>query len=126
MSEAKESTLIILKPNIVAHKRVSTIIREIQSLGYEIFNKREVYPNKNFFLEFYGEHTEKPWFNELIDYMTEGRVVAIEATGVNAVARWRKDIIGFRDKYGDGIVKNGFHGSDSKSSAEHEIKMFFG
>jgi nucleoside-diphosphate kinase len=122
----KESTLIIIKPNVAMNSHVGTIMREIQSLGYEILNKREDRPCESFFLEFYGEHIGKGWFPELLDYMTEGHIVAIEASGTNAVARWRKDIIGFRDKYGEGIVKNGFHGSDSKENALREIEMFFG
>ncbi len=85
---------------------------------------------------FYSEHKGKPFFNELVAFMTSGPLVVMELEGEEAINTNRK-IMGatnpaealegtIRAKYGDGMTENAVHGSDGLESASREIKFFFG
>ena len=85
---------------------------------------------------FYSEHKEKPFFNELIAFMTSGPVVIIALEGEDAI-NTNRNIMGatnpaealegtIRAKYGDGMTENAVHGSDGLESASRELKFFFG
>ena len=82
---------------------------------------------------FYAVHRNKPFFGELVDYITRGSIVALFIVGENAGDKWRQ-IIGptncsdpnsLRGRFGRGIAENVFHGSDSTESANSELKFFF-
>tara|TARA_R110000824_G_scaffold219208_2_gene406037 strand:+ start:143 stop:517 length:375 start_codon:yes stop_codon:yes gene_type:complete len=119
----RQSSLIILKPNVVAKHNVVEIIAEIQALGYEIEKYTPFRPDKTFLRQFYVEHAQKGWFGELLDYMTEGHSIVIKVSGYKAIDRWRHDIDAFREKYGEDFSRNGFHGSDSIESANRELGL---
>ena len=85
--------------------------------------------------EFYAEHKERPFFGELVSFMTSGPVVLMALKGENAVTR-NREIMGATDPkkaapgtlralYGDSVGENAVHGSDSPASAERELKIFF-
>jgi nucleoside-diphosphate kinase len=85
--------------------------------------------------EFYAEHKARPFFGELVSFMTSGPVVLMALKGENAVTR-NREIMGATDPkkaapgtiralYGDSVGENAVHGSDSSASAERELKIFF-
>jgi nucleoside-diphosphate kinase len=127
MAEQKTNqTLVLMKPNVMANGGTEEIVAEIKALEYRVVARSFIHPSKDDLRKFYAEHTEKPWFQELLDYMTEGTIMALRVEGVDAVNRWRKDIDAFREKYGEDFSRNGFHGSDSEEAAVREITLFFG
>ena len=86
--------------------------------------------------EHYGEHREKPFYDELVDFITGGPVVVAKVTGEDAIGRWR-ELMGptdpadaprgtIRGDLASVITENVVHGSDSAESAARELKLFFG
>ena len=132
----KERTLAIIKPDAFESKCVGQIISVIEKAGLEIINMRLLHLSNNEASEFYSEHKSKPFFPDLIEYMTSGSVAVIELEAYNAVNLYR-DILGATDpsKAAEGTIRklfasskqrNAAHGSDSTASAERELQFFFG
>lgn len=136
MSEILEKTLAIIKPDAVQY---ATEIEEImQQEGFTILQKRNLQLSPEQASEFYEEHFGKAFFHDLITYMTSGPIMVYSLARDDAIAQWRK-LIGptntsvaqeeapesLRAKYGTDDGKNGFHGSDSPTSADRELKYFF-
>ncbi len=132
----KERTLAIIKPDAFETKCVGEIISVIEKAGLDIINMRLLHMNREQASEFYAEHKNKPFFTDLVDYMTSGSVAVIELEAYNAIKLYR-DILGVTDptKAQEGTIRklfahskqrNAAHGSDSKISAERELRFFFG
>jgi nucleoside-diphosphate kinase len=134
-----ERTLVLIKPDGVARGLVGRIIGRIEDRGYT-FQAVELRTATRATLDaHYAEHTAKPFYPGLVEYMTSGPVVALVVAGAQVVAAFRAQagatdplkaapgtIRGdFGRDWGDGEIRNLVHGSDSPTSAEREIAIWF-
>jgi nucleoside-diphosphate kinase len=130
-----ETTFSIIKPNAVKKNAIGGIISKFEENGLKISAAKLVRLNKELCSEFYAEHKERPFFGELVSFMTSGPVMLMALTGENAVLR-NREIMGATDPkkaapgtlralFGDNVGENAVHGSDSLASAERELKIFF-
>ncbi|NMB82622.1 MAG: nucleoside-diphosphate kinase [Ignavibacteria bacterium] len=128
-------TLAILKPDCVRKELIGKVISHIQSAGFKILGLRMVRLTEDSAKGFYEVHKERPFFNDLIKYMTSGPCVPIVLEKENAVEEFRK-LIGATDPskaeegtirklYADNIQENIVHCSDSNENALKEISHFF-
>ena len=133
---ATESTLLIVKPDGVRRALVGEVFRRVEAKGLRIADLRMFSIDVVLAQEHYGEHREKQFFGELVDFITSGPVVAARLEGEGAVSALRM-LMGptnpieappgtMRGDYCTIITENLVHGSDSAESAERELKLFFG
>jgi nucleoside-diphosphate kinase len=133
---ATESTLLIVKPDGVRRGLVGEVFRRVEAKGLRIADLRMFSIDVVLAQEHYGEHREKPFFGELVEFITSGPVVAARLEGEGAVTALRM-LMGptnpieappgtMRGDYCTIITENLVHGSDSADSAERELKLFFG
>jgi nucleoside-diphosphate kinase len=133
---AVESTLLIVKPDGVRRGLVGEVLRRVEAKGLSIAEMRTMTIDRPLAEEHYGEHREKPFFGELVDFITSGPVVVARLEGEGAIDVWRT-MMGptnpatappgsIRGDLGLIITENIVHGSDSPESAERELKLFFG
>ena len=132
---AIESTLLIVKPDGVRRGLVGEVIRRVEAKGLTIEQLDLRTIERGVAEEHYGEHRDKPFFGELVDFITGGPVVVARLEGENAIEVWRT-LMGptdpvkappgtIRGDLGLIITENIVHGSDSPTSAERELKLFF-
>jgi nucleoside-diphosphate kinase len=130
------STLLIVKPDGVRRGLVGEVLRRVEAKRLRIAEMRMMTIDRPLAEEHYGEHREKPFFAELVGFITSGPVVVARLEGEGAVDVWRT-MIGptdpanappgtIRGDLGLIITENIVHGSDSPESAERELKLFFG
>lgn len=130
-----EQTLFIIKPDAVARKLVGQIISRFESKGFKILKLKMFTFTKSQAEEFYSVHNTKPFFGELVSFITSGSVVAAIIEGNNAIATTRL-LVGatksyeaapgsIRGDFGLGISDNIIHASDSKESFEKEARVVF-
>jgi nucleoside-diphosphate kinase len=128
-------TLAILKPDCVRKNLIGKVISHIQDAGFKILAMKMIHLTEDSAKGFYEIHKERPFFNELIAYMTSGPCVPIALEKENAVEDFRK-LIGATDPakaeegtirklYAENIQENIVHGSDSDENAAKEISHFF-
>ncbi len=128
-------TFTMIKPNAVKNGHIGNIIAEITNAGFRIVALRMQKLSKTQAQAFYGIHKERPFFNELVDFMHSGPIVAMILEKENAVEAYR-NFIGatnpeeaaegtIRKKYGASKQMNAVHGSDSDENAEIECNFFF-
>lgn len=128
-------TLAIIKPDATAKNVVGGIVSKIEEAGFKILAMKYTKITKAQAGAFYAVHAERPFYGELVDYMTSGNIVPIALERENAVEEFRK-LIGATDPkkadagtiralYGTGIEANAIHGSDSDENANNEIGFFF-
>jgi nucleoside-diphosphate kinase len=128
-------TLAIIKPDAVSDGYIGEIISMITKAGFKIKAMKMVHLTVNQAKSFYEVHKERPFYNDLVEYMTSGPCVPIALEKENAVEDYRK-LIGATDpaQAADGTVRklyarnkqfNAVHGSDSDENAEKEITFFF-
>jgi nucleoside-diphosphate kinase len=133
---AVESTLLIVKPDGVRRGLVGEVLRRVEAKGLRIAEMRLTRIDRAVAEEHYGEHREKPFFADLVDFITSGPVVVARLEGEGAIDVWRA-MMGptdpatapsgtIRGDHGLIITENVVHGSDSPTSAERELKLFFG
>ncbi|MEX0833095.1 MAG: nucleoside-diphosphate kinase [Actinomycetota bacterium] len=131
----REQTLLIVKPDAVRRGLTDEIIRRIEDAGLTVEDKRTMRIDRELAEEHYGEHRDKPFFEELVEFITSEDVVVAKLSGEQAVSVLRT-LIGptdpadappgtIRGDYGRVITENLVHGSDSPESAERELKLFF-
>jgi len=131
----KTRTLAILKPDCVEKNLIGQVIQKINEAGFKILGLKMVKLNKDSAGGFYEIHKERPFFNDLLEYMTSGPCVPMALEKENAVEDFRK-LIGatnpenaeegtIRKLYAESIEKNIVHGSDSDENAAKEIAHFF-
>jgi len=134
MSETTR-TLCVIKPNAVAGNRIGDIVKLLEGAGLRVAALRMTCPSRANVEAFYAEHRAKPFFGELVDFMTSGPVVAMVLEGPEAVKLCR-DVMGatnpadaaadtIRALYGESMTANAVHGSDSAASAAREIGFYF-
>lgn len=130
-----ETTFSIIKPNGVKKNVIGNIIAMFEKNGLKIAAMKLTKIERAKCEEFYAEHKERPFFGELVSFMTSGPVVLMALKGENAITR-NREIMGATDPkkaapgtiralYGDNVGENTVHGSDSAASAERELKIFF-
>ncbi len=130
-----EQTLFIVKPDAVARHLVGQIIARFETKGFKLIKLKMFTFTKSQAQEFYSVHSSKPFFGELVDFITSGPVVVAIIEGNNAVATTRI-LVGatksyeaapgsIRGDFGLGISDNIIHASDSKDNFEKEAKVVF-
>jgi nucleoside-diphosphate kinase len=130
-----ERTLAIIKPDAVGAGFSDAIIGHIEKNDFKIVEQKQVRLTKAEAQGFYAEHSERPFFDELVDFMISGNVVIMVLERDNAIGMWR-DFMGATDpaEAAEGTVRklfgtskgnNATHGSDSPESAKREIEYFF-
>jgi len=133
---AVERTLFIIKPDATSRKLVGRILAHVEDHGFKIIEARYTRVTREQCNEFYAEHVGKPFFPELVDFMTSGPVLVCCLEREAAVATLR-EVIGATDPalaaegtirklYAESKGRNSVHASDSLASAEREVKLFFG
>tara|TARA_B100000131_G_scaffold61865_1_gene57877 strand:+ start:525 stop:920 length:396 start_codon:yes stop_codon:yes gene_type:complete len=129
-------TFFMIKPDGVERALTNEIIAIVEDHDFNITKKKDMHIDEDMAKLHYAEHHDKPFFNDLIEFITSGPVVAMELEGEEAVSRLR-ELMGatnpsdaepgtIRAKYGTELEKNVVHGSDSPESAERELNIFFG
>ena len=133
---AIEQTLSIIKPDAVKDNNIGNILAIFEGAGLKIIEMKKLQLTKEQAQEFYAIHKERPFYNDLVDFMISGSVVVSVLEGDNAVLHHR-DVMGatnpqdaaegtIRQLYGASIDNNAVHGSDSLENAQVEINFFFG
>jgi nucleoside-diphosphate kinase len=132
---ARERTFSILKPDATARNLTGAINALIEKAGLRIVAQKRVQMTRQQAETFYGVHRERPFFGELVEFMTSGPVVVQVLEGEDAVAKYR-EVMGATDpaKAADGTIRklharsvgeNSVHGSDAAETAAQEIAQFF-
>lgn len=130
-----EQTLAIIKPDAVKAKYTGKIIDRIENEGFEIIKIKKLKLTKQKAENFYAVHKEKPFFNDLVNFMTSGPIIIMVLQKEDGIEQWRK-LIGetnpqkakensLRHIFGTNIEKNAVHGSDSPQTAKQEILFFW-
>lgn len=130
-----ERTLVLIKPDAIERKLMGEIISTYEKNNLNIIDIKMIKPTVEIAKKHYNEHKEKQFFNELINYITKGNVCALIIEGDNIIEKVRKingatdpknaEPESIRGKYALSKQENCVHGSDSKESAEKEIKIWF-
>lgn len=132
---AIERTLTIIKPDSTASSHIGEIIAEIEKAGFHILGMKLVRLTKAQAEAFYAVHRERPFYNDLVKFMTEGPVVPMALERDGAITALR-ELMGatdskkaaegtIRNKFGTDIERNAIHGSDAPETAAAEIAFFF-
>src|SRR5256714_14329491 len=136
MADAEmERTLILIKPDAFARGLTGEIIARFERKGLTIAALRGMTVSEELAQEHYAEHAERPFFGELVDFITSGPIVAIVLEGSEAVQAARQ-VIGATNPleaapgsiggdYALEVGRNMVHGSDSPGSAQREVALFF-
>ena len=129
-------TFFMIKPDGVQRNLVGEIISRVEAKGFSITKIKMMTISKELAEQHYGEHKDKPFFNDLVSFITSGPVVAMQVEGENVVLQIR-NLMGatnpsestpgsIRGDLATELDKNVVHGSDSDESAERELSLFFG
>ena len=132
---AQERTLSIIKPDAVAQNVIGQIKARFENAGLKIVASKMIFMDEAKAGGFYAEHKERPFFNDLVTFMTSGPVVVQVLEGENAIAL-NRDLMGatnpqeaaagtIRADFAETIDANAVHGSDSPESAAREVAYFF-
>tara|TARA_Y100001972_G_scaffold113853_1_gene148975 strand:+ start:430 stop:861 length:432 start_codon:yes stop_codon:yes gene_type:complete len=132
---AVERTLSIIKPDAVAKNVIGEIVGRFEKAGLRVVAMKMVHLSEEKAGGFYAEHKERPFFKDLVSFMTSGPVVVQVLEGEGAVVK-NRDLMGatnpkdaaagtIRADFASTIDENAVHGSDSTASAEREIAYFF-
>jgi nucleoside-diphosphate kinase len=132
---AIQRTLTIIKPDSTSAGHIGEIIADIEKAGFRILGMRMVHLSQAQAQAFYAVHRERPFYKDLVKFMTEGPVVPMALEREDAVASLRK-LMGetdskkaakdtIRGKFGTDIERNAIHGSDAPETAANEIAFFF-
>jgi nucleoside-diphosphate kinase len=132
---AELAPLLILKPDAVGRGLIGELISRVERQGLRIEAMRMTEIDRDLAERHYAEHAEKPFFAELVDFITSGPVVVARVTGADAIGTLRAlmgatdpakaDKGTIRGDFGEEITKNLVHGSDSEESAARELALFF-
>jgi nucleoside-diphosphate kinase len=131
-----ERTLILVKPDAFARGLTGEIIARFENKGLKIASMRHMQVTEELAKQHYAEHDGKPFFGELVEFITSGPIVAMVLEGDDAI-RAARQVIGatnpleaapgsIRGDYAIAVGQNMVHGSDSPESGEREAKLFFG
>ena len=132
---AVERTLSIIKPDAVAKNIIGEIYRRFEQAGLKIIAAKMLHLSREQAQAFYAVHKERPFYNDLVSFMTSGPVMVQVLEGENAVLHHR-DVMGatnpanaaagtIRADFADSVEENAVHGSDAADTAKQEIAFFF-
>lgn len=132
---ATERTFSILKPDATRRNLTGAVNAVIEAAGLRIVGQRRIRMSREQAEKFYEVHKERPFFGELVEFMTSGPVVVQVLEGDNAVAKYR-EVMGatnpaqaaegtIRKQFAESVGENTVHGSDSVDNAKIEIAQFF-
>ena len=132
---AIENTLSIIKPDATKRNITGSINAKFEDAGLNIIAQKRLQMTKDMAQKFYEIHKDRPFFNDLVDFMISGPVIAQVLRGENAV-KLNRDIMGatnpkeaekgtIRNEFAESIEANSVHGSDSLENAKSEIAFFF-
>ncbi|ACY17637.1 nucleoside-diphosphate kinase [Haliangium ochraceum] len=132
---AIQRTFSIIKPDAVAKNAIGGVIQKLEAGGLRIVAMRMTQLTQEQARAFYAVHKERPFYDALVTFMTEGPVVVQVLEGEDAIAK-NREIMGatnsseaaagtIRAEFGDGIERNAVHGSDGPDTAKQEIAFFF-
>ena len=132
---ALERTFSILKPDATRRNLTGAVNAVIEKAGLRIVAQKRVRMTREHAETFYAVHKERPFFGELVEFMTSGPVVVQVLEGDNAVAKYR-EVMGatnpanaaegtIRKQFAESVGENTVHGSDSAGNADIEIRQFF-
>jgi nucleoside-diphosphate kinase len=128
-------TFFMIKPDGVKRNLIGEVISRVEDKGFEITKIKMMMISQSLAEEHYGEHKDKPFFEDLVKFITSGPVVAMQVEGENVVAQVR-NLMGatnpsdatpgsLRGDLATELDKNVVHGSDSGASADRELNLFF-
>lgn len=131
-----ERTLGIVKPDAVAKNAIGEIVRRAEAAGLKVVGARLTHLSPHDAGRFYAVHKERPFFNDLTKFMSEGPIFVVAFEGPGAVAKWR-ELMGptdskkappgtIRHDFGTDVERNAVHGSDAAETARWELGFFFG
>ena len=132
---AKERTFSIIKPDATRRNLTGKINAKFEEAGLRIVAQRRVWLSADQAGKFYAVHKERPFYNDLVKFMTSGPVVVQVLEGENAIAK-NREVMGatnpanaaagtVRKEFAESIEANSVHGSDAPETAANEIKFFF-
>ena len=132
---AIERTFSIIKPDAVARNVIGEIVSRFEKSGLRIVASKMVHLTKDQAGAFYAVHKERPFYNDLVEYMTSGPVIVQVLEGENAIMK-NREIMGatnpadaaagtIRADFANSIEENAVHGSDAPETAAQEIAFFF-
>ncbi|HLR11744.1 MAG TPA: nucleoside-diphosphate kinase [Sporosarcina sp.] len=130
-----EKTFLMIKPDGVQRNLIGDIVSRFEKKGFQLVGAKLMAVSEELAQEHYGEHKERPFFGELVDFITSGPVFAMVWEGENVISTART-LVGatnpaesapgtIRGDFGVTVAKNIIHGSDSPESAEREINLWF-
>ena len=130
-----ERTFAMIKPDAVAKKATGAILDRIENEGFRIVGVRKVHMSKAEAEGFYAVHRERPFFGDLVTFMTSGPSIVMCLEREQAIDKWR-EVIGptdstkaaadtIRGQFGTDIEKNAVHGSDAPDTAAFEVAYWF-
>ncbi len=132
---ATERTYAMVKPDGVKRGLVGEVVKRLEQKGFSIIGMKLMQISQETAQTHYGEHEGKPFFEDLVSFITSGPVVAMVVEGENAIGEWRKmmgatnpkdaELGTIRGDYATTIDENVVHGSDAPATAEREIGIFF-
>ena len=132
---AMERTLAIIKPDAVGRGLTGDILKHIHEAKFKIVAIKTLRLTKSEAEGFYAVHRQRPFFNDLTDFMSSGKIVVMALESENAIARWRETMGAtdpakaaagtIRKTYGASIQNNCTHGSDAADTAKFELGYFF-
>ena len=131
----KQRTFTMLKPDAVKRRLTGEILTRFEKRGLKVIAAKTLMISEDLAKTHYGEHSDEPFFNDLISYITSGPVFAMVLEGDDVISLVRKmvgatnpkeaDIGTIRGDYGIDTGRNIVHASDSEESAQREINLFF-
>jgi nucleoside-diphosphate kinase len=135
IAQKMEQTLSIIKPNAVRNRHTGDILLSLENKGLHIVGMKMVELTPQQAAQFYQVHQNRPFFQDLVTFMSSGPIVVVVLEGTNAIAK-NREIMGatnpaeadegtIRAKFGTSITENAIHGSDSPETAREEIQFFF-
>jgi nucleoside-diphosphate kinase len=130
-----ERTLSIIKPDATKRNITGKIIDKLETAGLRVVAQRRIHMTREQAERFYAVHRERPFFGELVEFMSSGPVVVQVLEGDNAVAK-NREVMGatnpkdaapgtIRAEYAQSVGENSVHGSDAPETAAEEIRFFF-
>lgn len=130
-----EKTFIMVKPDGVQRNVIGEVVKRFEAKGFKLVAAKLMQISNELAEKHYGEHKDKPFFGELVDFITSGPVFAMVWEGENVI-KTARNMMGatnpaeaapgtIRGDFGLTVGKNVIHGSDSPESAEREINLFF-
>ena len=130
-----ERTFAIIKPDAFAAGNAGKILKRIYQEGFKVVGLKKLYLSKNEAEGFYYVHKERPFFDELTDFMSSGPCIVMVLEAAGAIKKWR-DLMGatnpaeaeaetLRKEFGSSVGENATHGSDASETAAFEISYFF-